>query len=126
MKISLIHSSSPAVMSHVFAISAKAPQNCSRDSLSRCFLFSSLCRSIVTFVFHTKAIARNSQNSLKEICKTFTLVNFCPKILFPSFPSARYKTERNFLSASSIRIPLNFLVSIFIDAASSSSYRLCS
>ena len=80
----------------------------------------------MTFDFLTKAIAKNSQNCLKEICKTFTLVNFCPKILFPSFPNARYKTDRNFLSASSIRIPLNFLISVFIEAVSSSSYLLCS
>ena len=77
-------------------------------------------------VFLTKAIARESQNSLKEICKIFTLVNFCPKILFPSFPSARYRTERSFLSASSSRIPLNFLVSHLIEADSSLSYCLCS
>ena len=83
MKMSRIHSSSPAVMSHFFAISARAPQNCSSDSLSRCFLFNNLCRSNVTFVFLTKAIARDSQNSLKEICKTFTLVNFLSEDPFP-------------------------------------------
>ena len=58
MNISLIHSSSPAAMSHFLAISAKAPQNCSRDSLSRCFRFSNLCQQNVTFVFLTKAVAR--------------------------------------------------------------------
>ena len=125
MKMSRIHSSSPAVMSHFFAISAKAPQNCSSDYLSHCFRFSSLCRSNVTFVFITKAIARESQNSLKEICKIFTLVNFCPKILFPLFPNARYRTDCNFLSASSSRIPLKFLVSDLMEADSSLSYRLC-
>ena len=114
MKMSRIHSSSPAVISHFFAISARPPQNCSSDSLSRCFRFTNLWRSNVTFVSLTKAIARESQNSLKEICKTFTLVNSCPKILFPSFPSARYRTERIFLSASSSRFPLNFLVSDLI------------
>ena len=123
--MSRIHSSSPAVMSHSFAMSAKAPQNCSSDFLSRCFRFSSLCRSNVTFVFLTKAIARESQNSLKEICKIFTLVNLCPKILFPSFPNARYIIDRSFLSASFSRIPLNFLVSDLIEADSSLSYRLC-
>ena len=41
MKISRILSSSPADMSNFFAISAKAPQNCSNDSLSFCFLFKS-------------------------------------------------------------------------------------
>ena len=121
MKISLIHSSSPAAMSHFLAISAKAPQICSRDYLSRCFRFNNLCRSNVTFVFLTKAIAKKSQNSLKEICKIFTYVNFCPKILFPSFSKVRYKTDCNFLSASSSRIPLNFLVSDLMEADSSSS-----
>ena len=33
MKISRIHSSSPADMSHFIAISARAPQNCSSNSL---------------------------------------------------------------------------------------------
>ena len=126
LKRSRIHSSSPAVMSHFFAFSAKAPQKCSSDSLSRCFRFNNLWRSNVTFVFLTKAIARESQNSLNEIYKIFTLVNFCPKILFLSLPSARYRTERSFLSASSSRIPLNFLVSDLIEADSSSSHRLCS
>ena len=121
MKLSLIHSSSPAAMSHILAISAKAPQNCSKDSLYGCFQFNSLCRSNVTFVFLTKAIARKSQSSLKEVCKIFTFVSFCPKILFPSFPNARYKTDRSFLSASSSRIPLNFLVSDLMEADSSSS-----
>ena len=124
--MSRIHSSSPAVMSHFFAISAKAPQNCSSDSLSCCFLFSSLCHSNVTFVFFTKAIARESKNFLKAIYKIFTLVNFCPKILFPSFPNAKYRTDRSFLSASSSRIPLNFLVSDLIEADSFLSYHLCS
>ena len=78
------------------------------------------------FVFLTKAIARKSQNSLKEICKIFTLVNFCPKILFPSFPNARYRTDLNFLSASSSRIPLNFFVSDLMEADFFSSCRLCS
>ena len=108
-------------MSHFLAISAKAPQNCLRDFLSRCFRFSNLCRSNVTFVFLTKAIARKPQNFFNEICKIFTYVNFCPKILFPSFPKARYKTDRNFLSASSSRIPLNFLLSDLREADSSSS-----
>ena len=122
MKITLIHSSSPAAMLHFLAISAKAPQNCSRDSLSPCFRFRNLCLSTVTFVFFTKAIARKSQNFLIEICKIFTFVNFCPKFLFPSFPKARYKTtDRSFLSASSSRIPLNFLVSDLMEADSSSS-----
>ena len=122
MKMSRIHSSFPAVMSHFFAISAKAPENCSSDSLSRCFRFSSLCRSNVTFVFLTKAIARESQYSLKEICKIFSLINFCAKNLFHSFPNARYRTDRNFLSGSSSRISLNFLVSDLLEADSSSSY----
>ena len=128
MKMSRIHSSSPVVVSHFFAISARAPQKSSSDSLSCCFRFNNLCRSNVKFVFLTKTIARDSQYSLKEVCKTFTLVNFClcPKILFPSFPSARYRIERSYLSASSSRNPLNFLVSVLIDADSSSSYRLCS
>ena len=72
MKMSRINSFSPAVMSPFFAISARAPQNCLSHSLSRCFRFDNLCRSNVTFVFLTKAIARDSQNSIKEVCKTFT------------------------------------------------------
>ena len=75
----------------------------------------------MTFVFLTKAIARKSQNSLNENCKIFTFVNFCPKILFPLVPKARCKTDHNFLSASSSRIPLNFLVSDLMEADSSSS-----
>ena len=39
IKISRIHSSSPVGMLHLLAISASAPQNCSNDSLSLCFLF---------------------------------------------------------------------------------------
>ena len=113
-----VHSSSPAAMPHFLAISAKAPQNCSRDSLSRCFRFNSLCRSNVTFVFLTKAVARKSQNSLIEICKIFTFVIFCPKIVFPSFSKARYKTDRSFFSASSSRVPLIFLVSVLMEADS--------
>ena len=58
MKMSLIHSSSLAAMSHFLAISAKTPKNCSSDSLSRCFLFRNLCFSKVTFVFLTKAVAK--------------------------------------------------------------------
>ena len=76
----------------------------------------------MTFVFLTKAIARESQYSLKEICKIFSLINFCPKNLFHSFPNARYRTDRNFLSGSSSRISLNFLVSDLMEADSSSSY----
>ena len=76
IKMSRIHSSSSSDMLHLFAISSRAPQNCSNDSLSLCFLFSNLCLSNVTFVFLTKAIDRFSQNSLKEIWRILTLVNF--------------------------------------------------
>ena len=44
---------------------------------------------------------------------------------FVLFLNAKYRIERSFLSASSILIALNFLVSYLIDAVSSSSYRLC-
>ena len=82
MKICLIHSSSPAAMSHFLAISAMDPQNCSSDSLSRCFRFNNLGRSNVTFVFLTIAVARFSQN---KICKIFTFVNFVRRFFFLRF-----------------------------------------
>ena len=85
INISRIHSSSPVGMSHLFAISASAPQNCSSDSLSLCFLFNSLCISKVMFVFLTKAIDKFSQNSLKEICGTLNFVNFWANIIFLRF-----------------------------------------
>ena len=86
IKISRIHSSSPEGMLHLFAISASAPQNCSNDFLSLCFLFNSLCLSKILCL--TKDTDKFSQNSLKEICRTLTLVNFWPNIFFPSFPRA--------------------------------------
>ena len=89
IKISRIHSSSPVGLLHLFAISASAPQNCSNDSVSLCFLFNSLCISKVMFVFLTKAMDKFSQNSSKEICRTLTLVKFWPNIFFPSFPRTR-------------------------------------
>ena len=64
IKISRIHSSSPEDILHLFAISA--PQNCSNDSLSLCFLFKTLCLSKVTFVFLTSAKDKISQKSLKK------------------------------------------------------------
>ena len=76
VKISLIHSSCPADMSHFLAIWARAPQNCSNDSLSRGFLFNTLCLSNVKFVFLAKAAEKFSQNSSKEIWSIFTFVNF--------------------------------------------------
>ena len=88
MKTSLMHSSSPADMLHFLAISAKAPQNCSNESLSLCFLFNSLRLSNVTFVFLTKAVVKFSLNSLKEIRSIFTFVSFWPKFFFPLFSRA--------------------------------------
>ena len=89
IKVSRIHSSSPAGILHLFAISARASQNCSNVSLSLCFLFKNLCLSNVTFVFLTNAIDRFSQNSLKEICRILAFVNFRPNVFFPSFPRAK-------------------------------------
>ena len=89
IKTSQIHSSSPADLLHLSAISASAAQNCSNDSLSLCFLFKSLCLSKVTFVFLTNAKDKFSQKSLEEIWRTLTLVNCCPNFLIPSFPRAK-------------------------------------
>ena len=83
--MSQIHSSSPADMLQLFAVSARAPQNCSNGSRSLCFLFSNLCLSNVTFVFLTTASERFSQNSLKEIWRILTLVIFWPNIFFLRF-----------------------------------------
>ena len=76
VKISIIHSSSPADMSHFLAISARAPQNCSNDPLSRGFLLNTLFLSNVTFVFLAKPAEKLSQNSSKEIWSIFTYVKF--------------------------------------------------
>ena len=75
-KMLRIHLSSSADILPYFAISVRAPQNCSNDSLYLCFLFNSLCISNVTLIFLMNAIDRFSQNSLKEICSILTRVNF--------------------------------------------------
>ena len=67
-----------------------------------------------------------SQNSLKENRRIFNCVNFWLKIFFPSFPRAKYRIDKSFLSASSILIPLNCFVSVFIEAVSLSSNLFCS
>ena len=71
---SLIHSCSALIpISHDLAKSDSAPQNCSYDSLSFCFLLSSLYRSNVIFVGLIKAAFSSSKNSLNEIPRIFTL-----------------------------------------------------
>ena len=125
MKMSRTHSSSPADMLHLCAICARAPQKYSNDFLClslSLFLFSNLCLSSVTFVFPTNAIDRFSQNSLEQIQRILTLVKFWPNIFSPSFPRAKLSIDLSFLSASSNLMPLNFFVSDFIQAFSSSSY----
>ena len=103
---------SPADKLHFFAISARAPQNCSNDSLSLCFLFNSLFLSNVTLL--TNATDRFSKNSLKKIWRILTRVNIWPKIFFPSFPRAKKKIDRSFLSASSNLKRLKFFVIVFL------------
>ena len=76
IKTSRIHSFSPVGMSHLFAISASAPQNCSNDSLSLCFLFNSLCLSKVMFVFLTKAMDNFSQRNLQNFNSRELLVKY--------------------------------------------------
>ena len=68
--------------------------------------------------FFSNATDNISQNSLKEFGRIFTCVNFWPKIFFPSFPRAKYRIDRSFLSASLILIPLNRFVHVFIEAVS--------
>ena len=88
MKISRIHSSSPADMWHLFAIPARALQNCSNDSLSLCFLIKNLWLSNVTLVFLTKATDSFFRTFWKKIGGFLLAWIFWPKIFFPSFPRA--------------------------------------
>ena len=74
IKTSLIHSCSALIpISHDLDKSDNASQNCSYDSLSFCFLLSSLRRSNVMFVGLIKAVSSRSKNSLKEIARILTL-----------------------------------------------------
>ena len=117
---------SPADKLHFFAISARAPQNCSNDSLSLCFLFNSLFLSTVTLL--TNATDRFSKNSLKKIWRILTRVNIWPKIFFPSFPRAKKKDRSeffiSFLKSQATEI---FCYCLFVsEAVSLSSYLFCS
>ena len=126
IKISRIHSSSPADMWHFFAISARTPQNCSNDSLSLCFLIKKLCLSNVTFVFLTKATDSFFHNFfVKKKLEDFYSRDFLAKNLF-SFVSEGYRIDQSFLSASSNLMPLNRFVSVIIEAVSLSSNLVCS
>ena len=123
MKISLIHSaSSDSLILHVLARSVSAPQNCSYDSRSFCFRFSSLYLSNVVLGGLLNAASSRVQNSENDIARILTLGFFCVKTLFPSFSRARNKIDRSFLSASVRLIPLNFLFSLLIRFSSADSY----
>ena len=78
-------------MLHVLARSVSAPQNCSYDSRSFCFQFSSLYLSNVILGGLLNAASSRVQNSENDIARILTLGFFCVKTLFPSLPRARNK-----------------------------------